>query len=72
MPLKVWGSKRVPRRRYGLLSTPTQAPHLGRQAPEGRAPGCTLGCGHETRAPDTADVLEAKAQDLEGWGKQSG
>lgn len=59
-PLEVWGLKRGPRRRCGPLSTPTQA-HLGPRAPAARAPGCTLGCGHEIGAPDTADPWGAKA-----------
>lgn len=65
-PLEVWGLKRGPRRRCGLLSTPTQAPLLGPQAPAAQAPGCTLGCVHETGAPDTANPWGAKAWDLEG------
>jgi hypothetical protein len=62
----------VPRRRCGLLSTPTQVPHLGLQALEAQALGCTLGCVHETIAPDTADPWGAKALDLERWGRVSG
>lgn len=71
-PLEIWSLKRGPRRRCGLQSTPTQAPHLGPRAPEALAPGCTLGCGHETGAPDTADPWEAKAQDLKCEGNSQG
>lgn len=49
----------------GLLSTPTQAPHLHLQAPEAQALSCTPGCAYETGAPGTADPFGAEVLDLE-------